>query len=123
MRFVSSIPTANINLAAQILKTALASAPGNFALGIGRYHSWNPSARSRLRQRSRQNLYPFDQIQPEQEHSAMTEKELAAAEESVLTARAELYRLIAEYAREAGVEEAASVFGFSIKDIEAMACG
>lgn len=40
-------PSTNIHLGAQILAEAIASAPGDLELGIGRYHNWSDQSRAR----------------------------------------------------------------------------
>mgnify|MGYP001044954605 CR=1 FL=1 len=40
-------PLTNVTLGSQILAEAIRSAPGDFELGIGRYHSWEDEARAR----------------------------------------------------------------------------
>ncbi len=36
-------PNVNVRFGARILQRAINSAPGNFAVGVGHYHSWTPS--------------------------------------------------------------------------------
>lgn len=44
-------PETNLRIAAEILSEALRSAPNDLALGIGRYHSWDPLRARRYGQR------------------------------------------------------------------------
>jgi len=41
-------PETNICLGSEILKTAIASAPDDLILGVGRYHHWADESRSRM---------------------------------------------------------------------------